>query len=176
VLLILNAILGGDFVSRLNTNLREQKGFTYGVRTAFNLRRGIGPFVMQTSVGTDVTGPAVHEALKEIRDIAAARPATPDEVAVAVASLGKGYPRGFETAGQVARSVAQLALHGLPDSYFEEFIPRLAGVTAHDVTQAAQRHLDPAKMSTVIVGDLDKIHGSLPGLGLGPHQELTLDF
>ena len=56
VLLILNTILGGDFVSRLNLNLREQKGFTYGVRTGFNLRRGIGPFVMQTSVGTDVTG------------------------------------------------------------------------------------------------------------------------
>lgn len=176
VLLILNSILGGDFVSRLNTNLREQKGFTYGVRTGFNLRRGIGPFVMQTSVGTDVTGPAVHESLKEIREIAAARPATPEEVVVAVAALSKGYPRGFETASQVARSVAQLALHGLPDSYFEEFIPRLAGVTAHDVTQAAQRHLDPAKMSTVIVGDLDKIAASLPGLGLGPHQVLTLDF
>lgn len=176
VLLILNSILGGDFVSRLNTNLREEKGFTYGVRTGFNLRRGIGPFVMQTSVGTDVTGPAVHEALKEIREIAAARPATPDEVSVAVASLSKGYPRAFETAAQVARSVAQLALHGLPDSYFAEFIPRLAGVTAHDVTQAAQRHLDPAKMSTVIVGDLDKIAASLPGLGLGAHQVLTLDF
>ena len=63
VLLILNTILGGDFVSRLNLNLREQKGFTYGVRTGFNLRRGIGPFVMQTSVGTDVTAPAIREAL-----------------------------------------------------------------------------------------------------------------
>ena len=144
---ILNTILGGEFVSRLNLNLREAKGYTYGVRTGFNLRRGIGPFVMQTSVGTDVTGPAIDEALAEIRAIADARPATADEVAQAFASLSKGYPRGFETAGQVARSVAQLALHHLPDTYFEEFVPRLAQVTADDVSAAARQYLTPAKMS-----------------------------
>ena len=175
-LLILNTILGGEFVSRLNLNLRESKGYTYGVRTGFNLRRGLGPFVMHTSVGTDVTGAAIHEALAEIRAIADSRPATETEVQQAFASLSKGYPRGFETAGQVARSVAQLALHGLPDTYFEEFVPRLAQVTAFDVSEAARRYLTPAKMSTVIVGDLDKIHASLPGLGLGPHQVLTTDF
>jgi zinc protease len=76
----------------------------------------------------------------------------------------------------VARSVAQLALHNLPDTYFEEFVSRLAQVTADDVSAAARQYLTPAKMSTVIVGDLDKIHGSLPGLGLGPHQVLTTDF
>jgi predicted Zn-dependent peptidase len=175
VLLILNTILGGDFVSRLNSNLREEKGFTYGVRTGFSLRRGVGPFVMQTSVGTDVTGPALQEAWKEIRDIATSRPATDQEVAQAFASVSKGYPRSFETASQVARSVAQLALHELPDSYFEEFVPKLSQVTATDVTRAAQRYLDPAKMTTVIVGDLDKIAGPLPELGLGPHRVLTID-
>jgi predicted Zn-dependent peptidase len=175
VLLILNTILGGDFVSRLNSNLREQNGFTYGVRTGFNLRRGIGPFVMQTSVGTDVTAPALREAWKEIRDIAAARPATDREVAQAFASVSKGYPRSFETAGQVARSVAQLALHGLPDSYFEEFVPKLSQVTTADVTRAAQRYLDPEKMTTVIVGDLDKMAASPTSLGLGPHRVLTVE-
>jgi zinc protease len=175
-LLLLNMVLGGDFVSRLNLNLRESKGFTYGVRTGFNFRRGVGPFVMQTSVGTDVTGAAVREALDEIRAIAAERPATADEVAQAFAALSRGYPRGFETAGQVARAVAQLALHDLPDTYFEEFVARLAQVTAADVSAAARRYLAPAKITTVIVGDLDKIDGSLPGLGLGPHQVLTTDF
>lgn len=175
-LLILNAILGGEFVSRLNLNLRESKGYTYGVRTGFSLRRGIGPFVMQTSVGTDVTGPAIEEALSEIRAIADTRPATADEVAQAFAALSKGYPRGFETAGQVARSVAQLALHSLPDTYFQEFVPTLAKVTASDVSAAAAQYLAPGRMSTVIVGDLDKIHEALPRLGLGPHQVLTTDF
>ncbi len=172
-LLVLNSILGGDFVSRLNLNLREAKGYTYGVRTGFNLRRGIGPFVMQTSVGTDVTGPAVQEALSEIAAIADTRPVTPEEVAQAFASLSKGYPRGFETAGQVARGVAQLALHHLPDSYFEEFVPRLAAITAEQVGAVARQYLVPASMTTLIVGDLDKIGASLPGLGLGPHQLLT---
>ncbi|HEX8027577.1 MAG TPA: pitrilysin family protein [Vicinamibacterales bacterium] len=175
VLLLLNTILGGDFVSRLNLNLRETKGYTYGVRTGFNLRRGIGPFVMQTSVGTKVTGPAIHEAMSEIHAIAGARPATSEEVALAFASVSKGYPRGFETSSQVARSVAQLALHGLPDSYFEDFVPRLASVTADDVSAAAARYLIAEKMTTLIVGDLDKIQESLPGLGLGPHQVLTAE-
>jgi zinc protease len=175
-LLILNTILGGDFVSRLNSNLREEKGYTYGVRTAFNLRRGIGPFVMTTSVGTDVTAPAVREALREIHAIADAKPVTTEEVAIAFASLSRGYPRGFETAGQVARAVAQLALHNLPDTYFEEFVPRLAQVTATDVMQAARQYLSASKMTTLIVGDLDKIHVSLPELALGPYQALTADF
>ena len=147
-LLILNTILGGEFVSRLNLNLREAKGYTYGVRTGFNLRRGIGPFVMQTSVGTDVTGPAIHEALR--RDSRHRRRAPGDAATkwrMAFASLSKGYPRGFETAGQVARSVAQLALHDLPDTYFEEFVPRLAQVTADDVSAAARQYLAPDKMS-----------------------------
>jgi predicted Zn-dependent peptidase len=173
-LLLLNNILGGDFVSRLNLNLREQKGFTYGVRTGFNLRRGIGPFVMQTAVGTEVTGEAVIESMREIRDIAGNRPATADEVAHAFASVSRGYPRGFETAGQIARSVAQLALHDLPDSYFEEFVPRLAQITDHEIGDVARRYLDSERLTTIIVGDLDKIAGSLPGLALGPHRVLTL--
>ena len=125
-LVLLNTVLGGQFVSRLNLNLREDKGYTYGVRTGFDLRRGIGPFVLQTSVGTDVTVPAIREALRELDATSAdARPATADELALAQSSVALGYPRGFETAQQVARSVAQLALHDLPDSYFEEFVPTL---------------------------------------------------
>jgi zinc protease len=172
-LLMLNSILGGQFVSRINLNLREDKGYTYGVRTGFDLRRGIGPFVMQTSVGTDVTVPAIQEALTEIRDIASTRPATADELAMGFATISKGYPRGFETATQVARSVAQLALHGLPDTYFEDFIPRLAQISTGDVSRVAAQYLDLDRMTTVIVGDLDKIGASLPDLGLGPHQVLT---
>lgn len=171
-LLMLNTILGGQFVSRINLNLREDKGYTYGVRTGFDLRKGIGPFVMQTSVGTDVTVPAIREALEEIREIASTRPATDDELALGFATISKGYPRGFETATQVARSVAQLALHGLPDSYFEDFIPRLAQVTRDEVSRVAARYLDVDNMTTLIVGDLDKMSPSLPDLGLGPHQLL----
>jgi len=172
-LLVLNAILGGQFVSRINMNLREDKGYTYGVRTGFDLRKGLGPFVVQTSVGTDVTIPAVREVLHELRDIATSRPATAEELALAHASLCKGYPRGFETTAQVARSVAHLALHGLPDTHFEDFIHGILSVSAEEVTGAAQRYLDLDKMTTLIVGDLDKLGNSLPELGLGAHQVLN---
>lgn len=166
-LVLLNTVLGGQFVSRLNMNLREDKGYTYGVRTGFDLRRGEGPFVLQTSVGTDVTVPALREALREIQEIRGARPVTADELALARSSVALGYPRGFETVQQVARSAAQLALHELPDSYFEEFVPRLEAVTRDEVAEVAQRYLDPARMATVVVGDIEKVGTSLGELGLG---------
>jgi zinc protease len=172
-LLLLNTILGGQFVSRVNLNLREDKGYTYGVRTGVDLRRGIGPFVLQMSVQTEVTAAAIAEALREIGEIRDRRPATPEERELACAALTLGYPRGFETAQQVARSVAQLALHGLPDSYFEEFIPAVSRVTVDEVTRVARQYLDPSRLTTVIVGDHEAIAASLRTLDLGEPEVLA---
>lgn len=156
-LVLLNMILGGQFVSRVNMNLRQDKGYTYGVRTGFDLRRGLGPFALQTSVQTEVTIPAIREAHRELEDIRSVRPATADELALARASVTRGYPRGFETAQQVARGVAQLALHALPDTYFEEFVPRVDAVSLEDVNRVAAAYLDPTRMVTLVVGDHDRI-------------------
>jgi predicted Zn-dependent peptidase len=172
-LVLLNTVLGGQFVSRLNMNLREDKGYTYGVRTGFDLRRGDGPFVLQTSVGTDVTVSALGEALDELRAIRNGRPVTADELALAKSSVALGYPRGFETVQQIARSVAQLALHDLPDSYFEEFVPRLEAVTLEEVASAAHRHLQPDRMTTVIVGDPERVSQTVGRLGLGELQTVS---
>jgi predicted Zn-dependent peptidase len=166
-LLLLNTVLGGQFVSRLNMNLREDKGYTYGVRTGFDLRRGRGPFVVQTSVGTDVTVAALRESLAEIRDIRDRRPVTGDELALAKSSVALGYPRGFETVQQVARSAAQLALHDLPDTYFEEFVPRLEAVTLDELADVTRRHLDPDRLATIVVGDAERWSSDLSSLGLG---------
>jgi predicted Zn-dependent peptidase len=166
-LVLLNMILGGQFVSRVNMNLRQDKGYTYGVRTGFDLRRGLGPFVLQTSVGTDVTTAAISEAMKEISDIRGVRPATDEELALARASVTQGYPRGFETAQQVARSVSLLALHGLPDTYFEEFVGRIESVTRDDIARVATHYLDPARMATLVVGDYDRVGATLASLNLG---------
>ena len=94
---------------------------------------------------------------------------------MAKASLTRGYPRGFETAQQVARSVTSLALHDLPDSYFEDFIPRVQAVTSADVVDAAARYLDPTQAVTLIVGDYQAIEASLRPLGLGEPQLLPAD-
>ena len=166
-LLLLNAVLGGQFISRLNMNLRESKGYTYGVRTGFDLRRGKGPFVLQTSVGTGVTVPALREALDELWAIRDARPVTADELARAQSSVALGYPRGFETVQQLARGASSLAHHELLDTYFEEFVPSLMRVTLDEVHAVAARVLDPARWAVVVVGDLEQAGEGLEGLGLG---------
>jgi predicted Zn-dependent peptidase len=163
-------ILGGQFVSRINLNLRETKGFTYGARTAFDFRRGRGPFVLQASVQTDATAEAIRESLAELSAIRGPRPATQEELTLARAALTRGYPRGFETAEQVARAVAQLALYGLPDDYFSQYVARVSAVDSADVTRVAREHLDPSRLLTVVVGDREKIGASLERLDLGASE------
>jgi predicted Zn-dependent peptidase len=170
--LVLNMILGGQFVSRLNMNLREAKGYTYGARTSFEFRRGPGPFVFQTSVQSAVTADAVHEAFAEIGAIRGPRPVTREELEVGRAALTRGYPRNFETAEQLGRAAAQLALYDLPDDYFATFIPLVLAVDEAVVTRVAQQHIRPEHLLTVIVGDRDKVEPTLGGLNLGEPREL----
>ncbi len=175
-LLVMNALLGGQFVSRINLKLREEKAYTYGARTGFDWRRGLSPFVLQASVHTASTADAIADAIAEIDGLRDSRPPTHDELVLAKASLTRGYPRNFETAQQVARSVAQLALYDLPDSYFAEFVPKVNAIGEDDVTRAASRYLTPAKLSTLIVGDHSAIADSLVSLGLGMPSVLPAEF
>jgi predicted Zn-dependent peptidase len=166
-LLVANTILGGQFVSRINLNLREDKGVTYGARTAFEFRRLPGPFVLQVSVQTSATATAIHESIREIADIRGTRPITSEELSLGVAALTRGYARNFETADQIARAATQLALYDLADDYFAQFVPTVECVTADDVSAAMARHIDPARLTTLVVGDLDAIGPELGALGLG---------
>ena len=171
-LLVMNAVLGGQFVSRVNLKLREEKGYTYGARTGFDWRRGASPFSLQASVHTAATADSIRDSLAELEAIRGSRPVSEAELGLAKASLTRGYPRGFETAQQVARSVAQLALYGLPDTYFSGFVPNANAVGVQDVTEAAARYLDPARLTTLIVGDLAVVGPSLAELELGEAQVL----
>lgn len=175
-LVLLNAVLGGHFMSRLNANLRERRGFTYGVRSSFDLRRMPGPFAVQTSVQTSATAEAVSEILAELEALRGARPAAPDELALSASTLTRGYARNFETAGQVARGLAQLALLDLPDDTFETFVPRIEAVRADDLVRAAGVHLRPHDAVVVAVGDGDRIRSGLGGLGLGAPAETVPDL
>lgn len=166
-LVVLNAILGGQFVSRINMKLRQEKGLTYGARTAFEFRRGRGPFSLATSVDTTATVEAVREGLVELRDIRGARPAAAGELALAKASLTSGYAQHFESAGQLARAAAQLALYDLPDDYFDQFVPLVERVEVDEVTRVANQHVDPDRLLTVVVGDYASIGAGLAGLGIG---------
>ena len=174
-LVVMNAALGGQFVCRVNLKLREEKAYTYGARTGFAWRRGPGTFELETSVETRVTRDAIADSLAELEAIRTARPVHEPELVLAKASLTRGYGRNFETAGQVARAAAQLALFELPDSYFEHFASMVHAVTPADVARVAETHLDPARMTTVVVGDREAIAEPLGTLGLGTPSELGLE-
>ncbi len=152
-LLVMNSVLGGQFVSRVNLKLREEKGYTYGARTGFDWRRGRAPFSFHASVHTASTADAVKDALAELEGLRGVRPVSSSELGLAKAALTRGYPRNFETAGQVARAVAQLALYGLPDTYFQEFVPKVNAVTGDEVTRVAANCLNPGRFTTLVVGD-----------------------
>jgi zinc protease len=170
-----NMVLGGQFVSRINLNLREDKGFTYGARTSFDFRRLPGPFALQVSVQTSATGQAIAESLGEIAAIRGPRAVTRDELALGVAALTRGYARNFETAEQVARAVTQIALYDLPDDYFAQFVPEVERITVDDVTRVAARYLDPDRLTILVVGDLDTIAGDLAHLNLGEPVVLSAE-
>ncbi len=174
-LLVLNMVLGGQFVSRINMNLREDKGYTYGVRTAFDFRRGPGPFVLSASVQSEATVESVIESFAEIGAIRGERPVTRQELEIGRAVLTRGYPRNFETAEQISRSAAQLALYDLPDDYFTTFVPKVLALDEHAVTRAAATHIHPSRLLTVIVGDREKVGPTLGRLELGTASELSVE-
>jgi predicted Zn-dependent peptidase len=165
-LLVLNMVLGGQFTSRINMNLREAKGLTYGARTAFDFRRRPGPFSAQTSVQTDGTAVAIGEIFAELEALRGAKPPTGDELQRARAGLTGGYARNFETAEQVGRAALQLALYGLPDAELVTFVERVRAVDRDAVAAAAEAYLDVRRFSTVIVGDYERIRESLGPVGL----------
>ena len=169
---VLNMTLGGQFVSRLNLSLREEKGYTYGVRTGFDCRRAPGPFAMQGSVQSGATVEAVREVLGQMGAIGGHRPVTPTELDLARAALTRGFARGFETAGQVARSIARQVLYDLPADYYDRFVTLVESVDAAAVTAAAVTHLHADRAVAVIVGPADQIASDLPALNLGDPQRV----
>jgi zinc protease len=175
-LVLLNAILGGQFVSRINLNLRERKGYTYGAHTVFDFRRMAGAFVLQTSVETDATADAISESLKEIAAIQGERLPTDQEIEFGRATLTRGYARNFETTGQVGRALAQLAMYDLPDDTFDRFVPAIRSVGSDDLASAARRHLHPGELVVVAVGDRAKLESGLASLGLGDPVVTTVEI
>jgi zinc protease len=172
-LLVFNMVLGGQFVSRVNLKLREEKGYTYGVRTVFDFRRGPGPFLLQTSVQTAVTVAAIGDAFAELQDICGSRPVTRDELEMAKAALTRGYARNFETSEQLARALAQLVLHGLADDYYDRFQDRVEDVDEGTLARVAGAHLHPDRMLTLVVGDRQALEGDLSSAGLGAPAVLS---
>jgi zinc protease len=164
---VMNAILGGTFSSRLNLNLRERLGYTYGASTAFAARRQPGPFSMSTAVQTEVTAHAVSETLRELRGLQEA-PVTAAELDDARNFLAGVFPLGLQTTDGVSGKLNTIATYGLPDDYWQDYRERLLAVSAEEVLAAARARLWPGRASVVIAGDAARIRGELEALQLGP--------
>ena len=164
-LVTLNAALGGQFSSRLNTTLREKKGLTYGVHTAFDFRVMAGSFACETSVQADGTAEAIRDVLAECTAIRATGNIGAEELARAKAAITRGYAKHFETADQLARAAIQLAAHGLPDDTFDRFVPSVTAVSTADAESAAQEFLHPDRSVAVVVGDPDVCRAQVEALG-----------
>ncbi len=165
---VMNALLGGQFTSRINLNLREDKGFTYGARSGFSYNRGPGPFVASAGVFTAKTDSSLIEFMKELRDIRGSRPATEAEVSFARGSLVQSYPRMIETNSGVASRLAELAFFGLPPAELARYPEAIEAVTTADVARVAKEYLHPDNAVIVVVGDLATIRAGIEALKLGP--------
>ncbi|WP_312512837.1 pitrilysin family protein [Massilia sp.] len=163
---VMNGVLGGMFSSRLNNNLRETKGYTYGIYSRFDYDRTPAPFSIEASVQQDVTGASVREIFKEIAALRE-HPLPPDELAAARDAQLLSLPGQFETNADVGASLTELFVYDLAPDYYDMLAQRLAEVDAGAVQKAARQWLDPDKMIVVAVGDRRRILPQLQSLGLG---------
>jgi len=170
----LNTVLGGQFVSRVNTNLREDKHWSYGAATVLSDARGPRMFWGYASVQADKTSPSVAELQKELRGIRGDRPVTPDELALAQSRRSLALPGRWEGASAVSSSIAEIVRFGFPDDYFAQYAARVRAVTLADLAEAA-RFIAPERLVWVVVGDRAKVEAGLAQLGLGRPVLLDAD-
>ena len=170
---VMNTILGGSFSSRLNLNLREKRGYTYGASSGFDMRLSPGPFSAQAGVQTDKTSESLTEFFNELNGILKTVPA--DELARAKNYVALRFPTTFETTGDIARRLEDAIVYRLPDDYFPRYVQNIDAITAADVQRVAQKYIQPDRLAVVVVGDRKTIEPGIRALNLGPLNALTVD-
>ncbi len=163
---VANTAFGGLFTSRINRNLREKHGYTYGASSVFAFRRGPGPFLIGASVHTEATVPAIKEIFREIERLREGT-LTARELATAKDSITRSLPSMFETTPEAASSIGQLFVHGLQPDYYQLLPEKIDGVTAAEAQRAVRNHIRPEEAVIVAVGDREQIEPELEKLGCG---------
>jgi len=162
----MNRLLGGQFTSRINLNLRERHGYTYGARSSFGFQKGVGPFTASSGVVTEKTDSSVKEFLHEI-DSMRTGGMSAEELAYVKKGMVGSFALGFETLGQISQAYGNIVVYGLPEDYFTKYLQNIDGVTVDDIKRVSGRYLDTSKMAVVVVGDLTKIRAGIEALHLG---------
>lgn len=163
---VFNRALGGAFTSRLNLNLREDKGYTYGARSSFNRWRDAGFFSLGAKVKSQTTRPSLDETFKELTDIRTGKPLTQKERDSAVNGMLLGFPGRFESMSGVAGQLSYLALLDMPLSYLTEYAQKVAAVTQKGANTAGNVYTDPKGFDVIVAGDWNALKGDLESLGL----------
>src|SRR5262249_18757130 len=144
----MNQMLGGQFTSRINLNLREKHGFTYGARSGFTFSKGPGPFTASGGIVTDKSDSALTEFLREIESMkSSGMPA--DELTFIKKGLVGSFALAFETPSQIAGQLQGIILYGLPDNYFQTYLQQIDGVKLEDISRVSAKYLDDNKMAIV---------------------------
>lgn len=163
-LIVLNTLLGGKFTSRINMNLRERHGYTYGATSRFVARMGPGPFLVNAAVATESAGAAAREVLHELRVIREDLVA-PEELTETQSYMRGVFPYTVQTIGDLAKRLETLTLFDFPDDYYMRYLERIAEVTREEILEMARRHLDPARAVVVAVGPAEVLEPQLEGVG-----------
>jgi zinc protease len=172
---VMNELLGGLFQSRLNHNIREEKGYSYGVSSRFAFGRGPGPFRASGDIMTAKNDSALIEFMKELKDIRGGRPPSDDELAQAKASLVQSLPASFEAVAGLNANIGSIYTQGLPEDYYQQFAKAVNAVTREDFVRVAKQYIDPDKLAIVIVGDRAKIEGPLAATKIAPIVRLDIN-
>ena len=170
---VLNTILGGSFSSRLNNNLREVHGYTYGAGSSFDMRGEAGPFSASAGVQTDKTAEALKEFFNELNAIL--KPVPAEELARAKNYVSLRFPSAFETTGDISRRLEEALVYKLPDDYFAKYVQNIQAVSAADVQRVAQKYIKPDHLAVIVVGDQKVIEPGIRALNLGPITVMTID-
>lgn len=165
-IVVMNALLGGLFSSRINLNLREKHGYTYGASSYFDWRKGKGPFVVSTAVQSEVVGASVRETLTEI-DKLQSEPVSDEELSLATSYLAGVFPIRYETTSAIASALAVLEVYGLPDDYYNTYRDNIRSVTTVHVLDAAQKYVIADQLQLVAVGPREIVEPQMRELPMG---------
>ncbi len=170
---IMNTILGGSFSSRLNQNLREKNGYTYGARSGFSFRESAGPFTASASVQTEVTDKALTEFFNELNGIS--KPIPAEDLSRGKNYVALGYPSNFQAVQEIAGQISEIVQFNLPENYFNEYVSNMLNVTGDAVQKAAKKYIVTDQMAIIVVGDRTKVEEGIKKLNLGEMINLTIE-
>jgi zinc protease len=172
---VMNTMLGGMFQSRLNANIREEKGYSYGVSSGFAFGKGPGAFRTGGDIVGDKTDAALGEFMKELRGILGARPVTDEELQTAKDSLIQRLPATFASVSAINGAITSIWVQGLPDDYYQQYAKAIAAVTKEDVLRVAKKYIDIDRLAIVIVGDRASIEAPLKAANIAPITHLDIE-